>query len=617
MSLTVTAEGAGERARATGGLGVRPALPSRSVEESGSLATGVARLGQDIAVGLRPESLRRSLRVGPTPLVELHGQLGPLLRYPYGCLEQTVSRAFPLLALAPLARSLEPELFEDHDPDALVAEAIRRVGAMQASNGGFALWPRGREVDPWASVHATHFLVEARRAGHEVSAGLADAALSYVRGEAVAKPRYSGPELERTVYALYVLSRAGRPDLGTMDFLRQKHERQLAASSRALLGAAYAAAGNPGALHELAEGVEDAEQVRRQSGGNFASTARNRALLLLALLDAAPEDPRVEKLARRIARDAGEVRWNTQEAGLSLLALGQLFSRAEQGAVEGQVRVGGQPAGSFAGDPAVFRDLPAQGPVEIELAAGSRGTVWYSLSARGTPSDATFAPEAAGLEVERRLLGRDGAPLDEARVRQGDLVVARVRVRSTSGPLENVVVMQLLPAGLEVENARLEAAETLPFTKDADLDTRYVDVRDGPPAALCQPARPEVAHELRAAARPSPPGASSSRPCRWRPCTSPRCARWVNGASSRWRSDREVRQVGARGRPVCRCWRPGSPSRGRRASPCWTGSSPSPSIGSSARRPRSWSTGTESRCASSSRPTASSGCRCSSSRCRR
>ncbi len=263
-----------------------------------------------------------------------------------------------------------------------------------------------------------------------------------------------------------------------MDFLREKHEKELAASSRALLGAAYAAGGDPEALQELAGAVEDAEQVRRQSGGNFSSTARNRALLLLALLDAAPEDPRVERLARRVARDARGARWNTQEAGLGLLALGQLVSNAEQGAVAGEVRVAGQRVGSFSNDPAVFRDLPAQGAVEIALDAESRGTVWYSLSARGTPTDTAFAPEADGLEVERRLLDRDGAPLDEARVRQGDLVVARVRVRSTAGPLENVVLVQLLPAGLEVENARLEAAETLPFTKDADLDTRYVDVRD-------------------------------------------------------------------------------------------------------------------------------------------
>ncbi|MDJ0850512.1 MAG: MG2 domain-containing protein [Myxococcota bacterium] len=478
VSLVVSAAGGGESARATGALGVRPALPSRSVEQAGSLSTGLTRLEGEATAGLRAESLRRSLRVGPTPLVELHGQLGPLLRYPYGCLEQTVSRALPLLTMAPLARALEPELFEDHDPDALVAEATRRVGAMQISNGGFALWPRGREADPWASVYATHFLVEARRAGHEVAGGLADAALRHVRGEAVAKPRYSGPELERTVYALYVLSRAGQPDLATMDLLREKHEAKLVASSRALLGAAYAAAGNPGALQELAASVEDAEQVRRQSGGNFSSTARNRALLLLALLDAAPEDPRVEGLARRIARDAQSTRWNTQEAGLSLLALGQLFSRAEQGAVQGEVRVAGRAIGRFDNESTVFPELPAVGAVEIELTAESRGTAWYSLTTRGTPTDASFAPEAEGLEVERRLLDRDGNPLDEMRVRQGDLVVARVRVRSTAGPLENVALVQLLPAGLEVENARLEAAETLPFTQDADLDVRYVDVRD-------------------------------------------------------------------------------------------------------------------------------------------
>jgi uncharacterized protein YfaS (alpha-2-macroglobulin family) len=219
--------------------------------------------------------------------------------------------------------------------------------------------------------------------------------------------------------------------------------------------------------------------VRRQTGGSFASTTRNRALLLLALLDAAPDDPRVPALATRLARDATAERWNTQEASFALLALGQLERRAAGADYRGSVFVGGARQGDFDATTVVFEDLPVEGAVEIRLeAGGGDAPAYYALHERGTPTDAAFAPEAAGLEVERVGLTRDGQPLDALRVRQGDLVVARIRARSQAGRVENVVVQQLLPAGFEIENPRLESSESLPWVGDADLTADHFDVRD-------------------------------------------------------------------------------------------------------------------------------------------
>ena len=56
--------------------------------------------------------------------------------------------------------------------------------------------------------------------------------LDWLAGEVKAKGTYGSEELERTVYGLYVLSRAGKADLGTMDFLRQKQLQESAGRSR-------------------------------------------------------------------------------------------------------------------------------------------------------------------------------------------------------------------------------------------------------------------------------------------------------------------------------------------------------------------------------------------------
>ena len=175
----------------------------------------------------------------------------------------------------------------------LVQAGIRRIATMQLPGGGFSLWQGEQQVHLWGSVYATHFLVEARRAGHPVEDGLYRNALAWLAGEVKAKGTYGSEELQRTVYGLYVLSRAGKADLGTMDFVRQKHAKELSTESRAMLAASYAAAGNPRATQSLAANLGAVQEIQRQTGGNFDSAIRNRALLLLALLDADPRSPQI------------------------------------------------------------------------------------------------------------------------------------------------------------------------------------------------------------------------------------------------------------------------------------------------------------------------------------
>ena len=67
-----------------------------------------------------------------------------------------------------------------------------------------------------------------------------------------------------------------------MDFMRQRVADQLRADSRALLGAAYAAVGDTESVDELLARLGALEAIERQTGGNFDSTIRSRALLLLA-----------------------------------------------------------------------------------------------------------------------------------------------------------------------------------------------------------------------------------------------------------------------------------------------------------------------------------------------
>jgi hypothetical protein len=479
--FTFRAEGLGEQARVVEETPLRAELPVLHEGESGAVTERRQTLPVRDPERFRPDTLKRRLTLGPVPLVRLGADLEDLLEYPYGCLEQTVSRAFPLLYLEDLARQLAPRLLEERHPAEWVDEAVAKLATFQLDNGGFSLWPGGEEADPWVSLYATHFLVEAARAGHQVPDFVHEQGLAWAASEVRAKGTYGADELERTAYGAYVLARAGRADRATMDFLTERHRGALKPSSRALLAAAYTASGDPGAVAPLASGLSDAEEVERQTGRNLGSTRRNRALLLLALLDAAPEDPRIPELADRVAREAaGAGGLTTQEAAFTFLALGQLYRRqGERPPYVGSVFLGGRKVGDFDSRPVTFDGLAGTEPLVVEMRGDyAPGSAFFSLTLRGVPTREAFRPRAAGLEVRRRLLNRNGQPADPARVQQGDLLVFEMQVRSVAGPLDNVVVEGLLPAGFQVENPRLATTETLPWLDEAPPAPAYADLRD-------------------------------------------------------------------------------------------------------------------------------------------
>jgi uncharacterized protein YfaS (alpha-2-macroglobulin family) len=106
------------------------------------------------------------------------------------------------------------------------------------------------------------------------------------------------------------------------------------------------------------------------------------------------------------------------------------------------------------------------------------GAAFYAIHSRGVPTDAKFRPEQAGLEIYRTFMNRTGGPLDVENIPQGELIVLKTQVKSLAGDLENVVIQNLLPAGVEVENPRLKSTETLPWVTDANLEPAHLDLRD-------------------------------------------------------------------------------------------------------------------------------------------
>jgi len=479
--VDITVKGNGESAHASSHVAVRWDLPIESAEDIGRFNESSAMFRNDVLTRFQPSSVERTLVISPLPVVQFRGKLSYLLRYPYGCVEQTTSSVFPLIYFGDLAQELDPEAFKaGTDSASMVAAGIRRLATMQTYNGSFSMWPYGATTEPWGTVYATHFLVEAKRAGHDVPQPMLDRALAYISTDAKAKSDYDAIELGRVVYSLYVLARAGKADLGTMDYIREHQLSRLESHSRALLAAAYASTGNPKLIELLAANVRDADAVQRQTGWNFDSIIRNRAMLLLALLDASPNDPRIPALVERLTREiANDPWWSTQECAFTLIALGQLVhSQHASGPYQGTVLVDGKSIGDFTTKTIAFRHIRGHN-VEVKMrGAYQKGAAYYSMTTSGVRTPQSFKPENAGIVITREFFTRDGGLIGTEGVKQGDLLVCKVTVASTNGEMRNVVVQNLIPSGLEVENPRLKSSETFTWITGQMSECTNVDIRD-------------------------------------------------------------------------------------------------------------------------------------------
>jgi uncharacterized protein YfaS (alpha-2-macroglobulin family) len=479
ITLSFTATGGGETATAGEELDQRSPLPVVRTMQTTVLDAGSGEIGAPVADGVLPGSVRRTVRLSTRPLLRFSGHLETLLGYPHGCAEQTVSKAFPLLHFGALARELAPERFNATAPAGLVQTAIRRLQTMQTASGGYAFWPGSSEPDPWVSAYVCHFLLEARQAGHTIPERMLDSAYYYLGSLTNPEPGSSDQKVEQAAYALYVLALGKKADLGSQDYLRATFNKSLGGVARTLLAGAYLETSNHGAGFELLHTAPAIDDSRRESGGNLGSGLRDRALIALVLLKNMPDDPRLPELMTRLGADLDGSRWHsTQEASLAFMALGKYLGLLDDSRPFAGTLAWPEGGQVFADTKLFTREgIVTSGAITLDKTPSDR-TVFASVLTSATPGADAHAPLSQGLEVEQTLLREDGRILEENSVRQGELVVMRTRVRSTSGAVDNVVVQSLLPAGLEVENPRLATTERLDWMGGEAPLEGHQDLRD-------------------------------------------------------------------------------------------------------------------------------------------
>ena len=199
--------------------------------------------------------------------------------------------------------------------------------------------------------------------------------------------------------------------------------------------------------------------------------------MLNALLEADPNNPQVLSMARQLSRQLRTAGWlSTQERAFALLALGKMAKRDARSTATATVSAGGKALGSFTGKDLTISNVANR---DLSLRTAGSGNLYYFWETEGISASGRVKEEDSYLKVRRQFLNRAGQLLGTPTFRQNDLVVVKITIEAgdAAGTVKNVAITDLLPAGLEIENARLGAVRELDWAKDAATPD-YLDVRD-------------------------------------------------------------------------------------------------------------------------------------------
>ena len=392
MKIRYAARGLGETHEKEILLPVRPAVAWRETAGVRELAPGEK---YD-----EPQTPRFRYTVEESPVAKLKGALEWLADYPHGCLEQTSSRVFPLVAAGDVLADFGSVAAADREK--YVLSGVRRVSSMIRERD-FVMWP-DCDYAPWdreVSLYAAHFLVEAERSGARLSPYAKEKVMGFLARWALS------PTNSVAAYACHTLALAGKPDTDRMLKLYDRR-KSLDLVSRARLARAFVETADPRRAEKLLRGADAPASVKEAS---FA---------LLALLALDPSDGRIPVLAEYLASRRGGERYSwgtTGENAHALLALGAYYR--------------------------------ARRP-----APGTRFVCWRRLE---LPDAASVTNETSDISATRRYLTAEGKLADLSNLKCGDLLVAEITVcSSVERDYSDLVVEDLFAGAFEPVHSAID-----------------------------------------------------------------------------------------------------------------------------------------------------------------
>lgn len=426
-------------------LSVRPAAPYVNRLENTLLKSNeTATLNKELLDAFIKDTVLVSATWSSRVPWDVNALSKKLARYGYNCIEQIISKGFGT------------------EKTEAINQAVAILTEKQAGNGSFYLWSESSEPgDMWLTAYALDFLQSVREKNHAIPKFTFSRGLEWL-SQRVKNVQNNQAALAGASYGLYVLTKENKIDTGSLRyFFDMYYETLLDPLSRTFISAALAEKGD---LVRANKGFANAYQGTSEVGP-YGSTLRNDAAILFLMSETLNRVPALKELAslsETLVNSLGNQlkveldRLSTQEEAWAIRAAN--MRNNSQDTI--QVMVNNQTYTSMGSILNVPISVGALLEKSVNIQNQGQGSLWQNIAISGIPANPLEA-ESKGLEITRTYYDRQGNPVSLEKVQQGTELMVVLEGNSTQPRAQQLLVVDLLPAGFEIENARLEEGENL------------------------------------------------------------------------------------------------------------------------------------------------------------
>ncbi len=421
----------------------------------------------------KPQATRFELTLSPSLLSVMFDGLPYLAQYPYGCVEQTLSRFVPAAIARRAVKDLNlPATRVPPQLDDMVDAGLKRLYGFQHSDGGWGWW-QSDTTNKWMSAYVVYGLGLGREAGLTIDASVLERGRSYLNGVLGAARN----EPETQAFMTYALASTGGAPKSALDFAFGARTK-LSPRGRALVALALLAAKDPRAriavenlddVVKAASSRPDAAVGEVNDAWSTSAAIEATAYTLMAMARYDLNSPNLKPLTDFLVLRRNGGKWRTtRDTAFAIYALSDLARREEATGKSGGFvvlvngrevkRVSFTKGGIDLTAPVVLDDAAFKaGKNTIEVRKDGGAATGYFAAIFDVFNQNDFIKGVGGDVVVTRkytLLGKPSAEMGSAPTEYGMPLESGTRVRvdlevKANKAVEFVMIEDLKPAGLE------------------------------------------------------------------------------------------------------------------------------------------------------------------------
>ena len=454
--------------------------PSAPYEQSNSIH--IIKPGESLTLDIETLGVLgtdiHNLSFGNSLMHGLKGRVSTLLNYPYGCLEQTITKAYAQLFLKPIFKGNRKAL---NKIDNNINTTMKKIAGFGAPGGGFSLW-EGGEFYPWATTYALQFIGDAKKLGYSFNPNIEKMCFKrlnqYVNTE---KQYYSTP-----LRSIPILQEYGYDMLPRLNYYRELYLDNLGGFDKAYLALCYKLYGEDTIANQIYNSI-DFDQIINPEIDYYDDNYWDyyyywdRLSLnaqIASIMFQMGDEERAYKLSAQIVKSIDS---STYISTYSMSEIMKAFNT-------------------------IFGDFPSESIFSLEINGDNIDAVNGSILLNNYEDDRvkiknitddiiyldhyhTYLPlkskkgvsESSGIKLKTRWVDSDFNPVDFKKVKRNEDIYQIITVINSSGrTINQIALSQVVPPGLKPVNPAITKYDTPRelYGKKRELSIISKDYRD-------------------------------------------------------------------------------------------------------------------------------------------